>query len=267
MDNNTIQTESFTRALAKGEDERSSSPTRAAAKGGKEDLSSSTNSQEHQQKADKKPITELPFIEAKVKKRTKFSSPKISVKTIILIVVIIALGVLAYIYKGLFIAVTVNGSPISRLSIIQKLEKASGKNLLDSLIIEKLVQNEVSAKKIVVSNDEINGEIKKIEDQVIAQGSTLEAALSAQGMSMDDLKKQIIFQKKVEKLVADKINVTDEEVAQYIKDNAISIPEGQEATATAQIKNELRNQKLNKEADALITTLKSQAKIRYFVNY
>jgi len=256
-----------TRALAKGEDERSSSPTRAAAKGGKEDLSSSTNSQEHQQKADKKPITELPFIEAKVKKRTKFSSPKISVKTIILIVVIIALGVLAYIYKGLFIAVTVNGSPISRLSIIQKLEKASGKNLLDSLIIEKLVQNEVSAKKIVVSNDEINGEIKKIEDQVIAQGSTLEAALSAQGMSMDDLKKQIIFQKKVEKLVADKINVTDEEVAQYIKDNAISIPEGQEATATAQIKNELRNQKLNKEADALITTLKSQAKIRYFVNY
>ena len=248
MDNNTIQAESFTRALAKGEDERSSSPTRAAAKGGKEDLSSSTNSQEHQQKADKKPI-------------------KISVKTVILIAVIIALGVLAYIYKGLFIAVTVNGSPISRLSIIQKLEKASGKNLLDSLIIEKLVQNEVSAKKIVVSNDEINGEIKKIEDQVIAQGSTLEAALSAQGMSMDDLKKQIIFQKKVEKLVADKINVTDEEVAQYIKDNAISIPEGQEATATAQIKNELRNQKLNKEADALITTLKSQAKIRYFVNY
>ena len=210
----------------------------------------SLNAQEHQQKAYKKSI-----------------KIKISIKTAIIIVVIIALGVLAYIYKGLFIAATVNGSPISRLAIIQELEKASGKNLLDSLIIEKLVQNEANAKKITVSNDEINGEIKKIEDQVVAQGSTLDAALAAQGMTMEDLKKQIILQKEVEKLVADKINVTDEEVTQYIKDNAISIPEGQEATTTAQIKDELRNQKLNKEAAALITTLKSQAKIRYFVNY
>ena len=208
----------------------------------------SLNTQEYQQKADKKSI-------------------KISIKTAIIIVVIIALGVLVYIYKGLFIAATVNGSPISRLAIIQELEKASGKDLLDSLIIEKLVQNEANAKKIIVSNDEINGEIKKIEDQIVAQGATLDAALAAQRMSMEDLKKQIIFQMEVEKLIADKINVTDEEVAQYIKDNAISIPEGQEATTTAQIKDELRNQKLSTEGKALIATLKSQAKIRYFVNY
>jgi len=208
----------------------------------------SLNTQEHQQKADKKSI-------------------KISIKTAIIIVVIIALGVLAYVYKGLFIAATVNGIPISRLAIIQELEKASGKNLLDSLITEKLVQNEANAKKIIVSDDEINGEIKKIEDQIVAQGGTLDAALAAQGMSMENLKKQIILQKEVEKLVVDKINVTDEEVAQYIKDNAISIPEGQEATTTAQIKDGLRNQKLSTEGNALIATLKSQAKIRYFVNY
>jgi len=210
----------------------------------------SLNTQEYQQKADKKSI-----------------KIKISIKTVIIIVVIIALGVLAYVYKGLFIVATVNGSPISRLAIIQELEKASGKNLLDSLIIEKLVQNEANAKKIIVSNDEINEEIKKIEDQIVAQGATLDAALASQGMSMEDLKKQIIFQKEVEKLVADKINVTDEEVAQYIKDNEISIPKEQEATTTAQIKDELRNQKLSTESNALIATLKSQAKIRYFVNY
>jgi foldase protein PrsA len=208
----------------------------------------SLNTQEHQQKADKISI-------------------KISIKTAIIIVVIIVVGVLAYVYKGLFIAATVNGSPISRLAIIQKLEKASGKNLLDSLITEKIVQNEANAKNITVSNDEINAEIKNIKDQIAAQGSTLDEALVARGMTIEDLKKQIIFQKEVEKLVADKINVTDEEIAQYIKDNAISIPEGQEATTTAQIKDELRNQKLSTEGNALIATLKSQAKIRYFVNY
>ena len=192
---------------------------------------------------------------------------KINTKTAIIIAVIIVVGVLAYVYKGLFIAATVDGIPISRLDIIKKLEKASGKNLLDSFITEKLIQNEANAKGISVSNDEINAAIKNIEEQVIAQGATLDAALSAQGMSMEDLKKQIIFQKEVEKLVADKINVTNEELAQYIKDNAISIPEGQEAAAAAQIKDELINQKLSTESNALIATLRSQAKIRYFVNY
>jgi len=199
--------------------------------------------------------------------KTDEKSIKISIKTATIIVVIIILGVLANIYKGLFIAATVNGSPISRLTIIQKLEKTSGKNLLDSLITEKLIQDEVNVKKIIVSNDEINARIKEMQDQIVAQGGTLDAMLSAQGMTMDDLKTQIILQKEVEKLVADKINVTDEEVAQYIKDNAISIPSGQEATITAQIKDELRNQKLSTEGNALIANLKSQAKIRYFVNY
>ena len=208
----------------------------------------SLNTQEHQQKASKISI-------------------KISVKTAIIIAAIIALGALAYIYKGLLIVATVNGSPISRLAIIQKLEKASGKNLLDSLITEKLVQNVAKIKGIVISNDEINGEIKKIEDQITSQGSTLNETLAVQGISIDDLKKQIIFQKEVEKLVADKINITDEEAAQYIKDNKISIPKGQEAAVSDQIKSQIRNQKLNKEAFALITALKSQAKIRYFVNY
>ncbi len=210
--------------------------------------SESLNMQEEQQKPEKKSI-------------------KISIKTIIIVVVIIALGALVYIYKGLFVAAIVDGSPISRLTIIKKLEKASGKSLLESFITEKLVQNEANAKKIVVSDDEINTEIKKIEDQVSAQGGTLDEALSGQGMTRNDLKKQIILQKEMEKLLADKINVTDEEVEQYIKDNVISIPEGQETAMRDQIKDGLRNQKLNTQAQTLITDLKSKAKIQYFVNY
>ncbi|MCX6226980.1 MAG: hypothetical protein NTV01_19895 [Bacteroidia bacterium] len=84
---------------------------------------------------------------------------------------------------------------------------------------------------------------------------------------MDDLNKQILIQKEIEKLVADKIIVTDQEIAQYIKDNQISIPEGQEATTTAQVKYALLSQKLNTEGNTLIANLKAQAKINYFVNY
>ena len=188
-------------------------------------------------------------------------------KIAIVIVAVVVLSALVYVGKGLLIAATVDGRPISRLAVIQKLEKASGKTLLNSLITEKLIQNEAKAKKIAVSDDEVNAVIKGIEDQLAAQGGTLDAALAAEGMRLNDLKKQIILQKELEKLVADKINVTDEEVAQYIKDKEISVPAGQEATISAQTKDQLRSQKLAKESEALIVTLKSQAKILYFVNY
>jgi len=197
----------------------------------------------------------------------KISIKKISVKKVIIIAIIIASGILVYACKGLFIAATVDGSPISRLTVIKELEKASGKSLLDSFIVERLIQKEAKAKGITVSDEEVNTQITTIQDQIAAQGSTLEEALISQGMTMEDLKKQIIIQTEVEKLVADKISVTDEEVTQYITDNAISIPEGQEATTTAQIKEELRSQKLSTEGSLLVTTLKSQANIIYFVNY
>lgn len=192
---------------------------------------------------------------------------QISRKTAISIAIVIIIGALAYVYKGVFIAATVDGSPIMRLAVIQKLEKTSGKNLLDSLINEKLILSEARAKNISVGDDEINDQIKAIENQVAAQGTTLDEALAAEGMSMDDLKKQIMFQKSVEKLLADTINVTDEEATKYIEDNKIPIPQGQEAALTDQIKSELRNQKLNTEAQALIANLKSKAKIQRFVDY
>jgi len=202
------------------------------------------------------------------KKTIKIKVSKKSAIIIGVIVVVVAvLGVLAYRYKSLLIAATVDGSPIYRLSVIQKLEKDSGKSLLDSLVTQKLVQVEANAKKIVVTDDEVSAEIKKIESQVTAQGTTLEAALAAQKMSLDDLKKQILLQLEMQKLVADKTTVTEAEVAQYITDNKVTVPKGQEAATNEQIKGELSGQKLNNAAQALITDLKAKAKIQYFVNY
>ncbi len=194
-------------------------------------------------------------------------SIKISVKLIVIIAIIIVLGVLAYISKGLFVVATIDGNPISRLTLIQKLEKSFGKNLLDSMITEKLVENAAKDQNIVISSEDIDKEIKTIEDQISAQGGTMSEALAQQGMSLDDLRMQISLQKKLEKLLADKTNVTDEEVAQYVKDNVATIPEGQEAIINEQARAQLINQKFDTAAQALVDDLKTKAKIKYFVNY
>lgn len=185
----------------------------------------------------------------------------------VIIALFIILGALIYVYRGLFIAATVDGDFITRLSIIRQLEKASGKNLLESLIEQKLIESEVNARKITVSEEEINEEIKKIENQLSFQGTDINTALAGQNMTMEELRGRIMVFKKTEKLIADKINVTDEEVAKYIKDNQIAVPAGQEALANEQIKNQLKNQKMDTETKAFLAELKAKAKIRYFVNY
>jgi foldase protein PrsA len=150
---------------------------------------------------------------------------------------------------------------------VRQLERAYGKDILDSIVTEKLVNGAARAKKILISQDVIDSEIKITEDQVKAQGTTLAAALAEQGMTMNDLKARIILRKEMEQLVADKLDVTDQEIAQYIKDNKISVSKGQEASINGQVKTTLRNQKLNDAANALVEVLKSQAKIHFFVKY
>src|SRR3989344_1387784 len=193
---------------------------------------------------------------------------RITVKTAIIIAAIIILAAVGYVYKGLFVAATVNGYPISRLAVVRELEKAAGKNTLDALINKKLVSDEAGKQEIKVSDDEINAEIKRVEDQVKAQGGgTLDAALKAQGMTLDSLKQEIVTQKNLEKLLADKMRVTDEEVQQYIKTNKVDVPNGEDAQLNEQIKNSLIQQKLNTEAAAFIKNLRSEYKVNYFVNY
>jgi len=191
----------------------------------------------------------------------------ISIKAAVVIGVIIVIGALAYRYKGLLIVATVDGSPISRFSVIEELEKKSGKATLDALIIQKLIAVEAQKKGITVNDNDVNAEIKKIEEQLKEQGKTLAEALSAQGMTEEDLKVQLAIQKKLEKLLADKTQVTDEEIAQFIKDSKIVIPAGQEDSYKNQARDQIQQNKLNDAVGVFIDSLRSTAKIKYFVSY
>lgn len=191
----------------------------------------------------------------------------ISTKNAVIIAVVIVLGALGFYYKGAFVAATVNGSSISRLAVIRELEKESGKKALDMLITQKLIDSEASKNKITVSAEEVDTEVKKIEEQVKMQGQDLDQALEAQGLTRDEFKRQIVIRKKMEKLLADKIQVTDEEVAAYIKTNKLTAPAGQEASFPDLVKEQLKQQKLNSEAGSYLDSIRSQAAIKYYIKY
>lgn len=209
-------------------------------------------------------------IEPKVETSTpEVVAKKMSLKTKIAIVAGFSVVVaLLYINRGLLVAATVNGEPISRLEVVGEIEKRFGRQALDSIITEKLVLQELRSKNMSVSETEIQDEIKKIEERVKASGQDLATLLTFQGMTMDDLRKQIVVAKAAEKILSDKVTVSDEEIAEYIKNNASSLPEGMsEEDQKAEVKDQLTQQKLSTEFNTMVEGLRAKAKINELVTY
>jgi parvulin-like peptidyl-prolyl isomerase len=195
--------------------------------------------------------------------KTKLRQPKVFTGLIVVAVIIIA-----FLLKGLFVAALVNGEPITRVQIISELEKQGGKQALSSLVNQALILQEARKKNVQASQEEINAAVKQIEDSLKSQGQDLNTALSMQGMTRKDLEMQLKLRTLVEKLLADKIKVTDKEVADYIEKNKETLPtDTPEAEIKKNVGEQLKQQKLSTESSAWIEGLNKNAKINYFVTY
>jgi hypothetical protein len=193
---------------------------------------------------------------------------KVNVKLAITLAVIVVLLALGYSMRGLFIVATVNGSPISRFAVIRELEKASGEAVLSTLVSQKLLADEFKKSGAVIAAEEVDAEVEKIQSQLSEQGAgTLDELLVKEGLTMTDLRKQITIQKQVEKVLGDKIAVSEEEVTAYITQNKLEIPEEQMAAARTEIMNQMKQQKVALEGGTLLERLRSEAKINYLVAY
>ncbi len=187
-------------------------------------------------------------------------------KIVIIVGTIIVIAALLFYFRGAFVAAMVNGSFISRASLDRELEKASGKQILDGLVTKKLVEE--SVKGINVSKEEVDAAKKTIEDQLQSQNMTLDSALKARGMSMQDFTNQITIQTKLQKLFADKVQVTPEEIAKFIKDSKLTVPKGSKPEDfNVQVAAQLKQQKFSQEVTKLVADLKAKAKITYFLNF
>jgi len=183
-------------------------------------------------------------------------------------VVLVVLILLAYTQRGLMVVALVNGSPISRLSIVEELEKQAGKRVLDDMITKKLIATEIKKQSIMVEIADIDAEMKKIEDQVAGQGGTLDQALAQQGMTEESLREQITIQKELEILLADQIVVSDDEVTEYLKGSMTAPVKGMSSDDVKnQVREQLKGKKFSAAANTWLSALKAQATIDYFVSY
>jgi hypothetical protein len=166
-----------------------------------------------------------------------------------LLALVLVASLFAYIKYGSVAAV--NGRQVSRLEYIKNMEKQGGKQVLEGMIEESLIMGEASKKGVTIEQGVIDSEITKIDDQLKTQGQTLDAALTAQSMTKNDLIQQIKLQKTVEKLANSPTEVTQAQIDDFLAKNKDQFPktatkEEMTTTAKTQLLSQLRSEAISK---------------------
>ncbi len=159
----------------------------------------------------------------------------------------------------------VNYRPITRYTFDRELERQAGKQILESMITESLINQEAKKQGIKVETKEIEDKIKEIEKQYGLQGGDLDNFLELQGQSKEDFEKSVKIQIIVEKILSKDIAVSEDESKKYFEENKSLFPEG--STFEEQkdsIQERLKQQKTSEKITPWLEELKNKAKINYF---
>lgn len=204
-----------------------------------------------------------------MKKKARFPKitlPHLSSKQKILLIVAVAAGLL-FAGRSLFIAATVNGMPIFRLTLIQELEKQWGKTMLETLITQTLIEQAIKKEGITISDEEAQNEIERIKNTLSKQGQNLDVLLDLQRISKEDFQKQVRIQLAIEKLLGKDIKITPEEIDEYIKQNKSLLVAQKKDAQQKEAEERIRSEKLLEKYQEWINNLREKAQINYWVNY
>lgn len=206
----------------------------------------------------------------KLHDQTETSRKSLRVKKsyVILVVILLALVVFLYFGRSWIVAAVVNGQPISRMAVVHEAEKASGKQALNNLVRNILIEQEAKKENVSVNDKEVDDELKKVESNLTKQGQKLDQVLAMQGMSRSDLRNLIRLDKLVGKMVGKSVKISDKDVKDYIDKNKDLLPKDQsDSQLKATVTDRLKQQQLNEKVQTWLSDLQTKAQILYFVNY
>lgn len=179
-----------------------------------------------------------------------------------IIVLLVALAF--WFFRDQVIVAMVNGKPITRFQVISELEKQGASQILDSLVTMELVNQAINKADVGVDNQEITDQMAEIETSLAAQDQNLDDILAMQNLTREDIEKDIKLNLQVDKILADKIQVTEEEVMEYFETNKEFL--GEDANY-GEMKEDIEAQVIQEKRSAAqqewLETLRSEANIRY----
>lgn len=115
----------------------------------------------------------------------------------------------------------VNGSGIARKDFTERVLLKAGPQVMDQLIVSKLLVAEAQKRHVVLSEKEIDEVLAKVEAELVKNNATVQDYLVAQGSTLSMLRIELRNQLIVEKLFGANIVVTQKEIDAYFTQNNI----------------------------------------------
>lgn len=177
-----------------------------------------------------------------------------------IIALLVILGVVLFKFQYVLVPARVNGRPVYVWQYAKYLHQTYGKEAIQTLTTQRLIDDEIAKSKVVVKQEDIQKEIDTLDKQASSSGG-IQAMLTAQQMSMDQLKDQIRIKLAVTEIIKDKLKVSDAEVADAYSKNKDFFKGVPEAEAKDRIRTQLEGGKFQTEASNWLAEVRKTAKI------
>lgn len=186
----------------------------------------------------------------------------------IIITLIVALGIFVYWKANYFVVATVNGEPISRYALILELEKQGAQQVLEQMVTNKLVEQKAKEAGIEVTQVEIDAEVARIEESLIAQGADLETMLQFYGQDMNTFLQGIKQNLIIKELFKGQIEISDSDIQEYYESNPDNFPEGATMNdLNDQIYDELYSNEVGMLYQEWLQEVKNESDINYLIYF
>ncbi|USK31932.1 peptidylprolyl isomerase [Bacillus sp. F19] len=126
---------------------------------------------------------------------------------------------------------SVNGEKISKDDLYSLLMDQGGTQLVDYLITEKIIEQESDKKDITISNDAVEEEYQTVIASYGGEEAFIQQ-LETSGATVEDVKKDLETNLKIEKLLEPEIKISADEMKTYFDENKESFAEPEQVKAS-----------------------------------
>jgi len=124
----------------------------------------------------------------------------------------------------------VNDETITKEELYNFMVSQNGRQVLDYMISEKIVEMEAKAQNISVTKEEVDEKIAKAAEQY-GGIEIFEQTITSYGYSMNAIREDIEKSLIIEKLIGDRVEITEEEIKNYFEENKEFYYEDEEVKA------------------------------------
>nr|WP_269438112.1 peptidylprolyl isomerase [Phosphitispora fastidiosa] len=109
--------------------------------------------------------------------------------------------------------------------------KQNGQQALDALISQKVIELEAKKQKIVVSDEDIQKEMETYYETYGGEEAFAQT-LEMSGYSLDDVKKELALNIKINKLLEPRVKITEDELKTYFEENKAQFAQQKQVKAS-----------------------------------